>query len=272
MSWVFDHSKAEKCDRLVLLAIANHCDRYGRDSWPKIETVAVEARCSVREALYAIKALLAAGELAKQAGAGKIGRHAYSLPKMIAAEGDKLARDLATAKELEGANSAHANSAHAKSVNLGATVAPPTCNFRHRYKEEPSLRPNRPGEDPTETPTDLHALQYAARLLEEIGFPDDYSNKTTIANAISAEVKKGRSKAAAYELVLAGTRDGQDEGFEINKFFYADAKYLPANRRNSNGQRRTSASQERAVRTKENIIAGVRNELSRRVASGGSER
>jgi hypothetical protein len=35
MSWVWDHSRAEGTDRLVLLAIADSAEHDGSDAWPR---------------------------------------------------------------------------------------------------------------------------------------------------------------------------------------------------------------------------------------------
>lgn len=115
MSWVLDFSEATNGSRLVLFSIANHCDKFGTDAWPKLETLAQEARLSVREVAYAIKTLTEIGELTVEKGAGKIGRNLYSLTKMLPA---KFA---------------------GKDDHLPAMVAGSTCKMPQRNKEEPSV-------------------------------------------------------------------------------------------------------------------------------------
>jgi len=135
MSWVFDKSTAKYSDRLILLAIANHCDRYGRNSWPKQTTIAAEARVSVREVIRAIEGLKASGELLVEEGAGEVGKHRYSLPLMIAADGDKMARDKSACDELARDNNVDSRDKSSSS----------TCQIPQRNKEEPSLNhPNHP--------------------------------------------------------------------------------------------------------------------------------
>jgi len=115
ISWVLDFSKATYGSRLVLLSIANHCDKYGTNAWPKIETIAEESLLSVREVAYAINDLVGIGELSVEKGKGKIGRNLYSFPLMRPANlaGNTLA-DVQYATR-------------------------PTCKMPQRNKEEPSL-------------------------------------------------------------------------------------------------------------------------------------
>jgi hypothetical protein len=93
IAWVLDHSKSKLADRLVLLAIANHCDRYGRDAWPLQTTIAAEAYVSTREVVRAIQKLDESGELRVENGKGEIGRNRYSLPGMEPASIRKEASD-----------------------------------------------------------------------------------------------------------------------------------------------------------------------------------
>jgi hypothetical protein len=115
VAWVLDFSKATYGSRLVLLSIANHCDKYGTNAWPKIETIAEESLLSVREVAYAINDLVRIRELKVEKGKGKIGRNLYSFPLMRPANlaGDTLA-----------------------DVQYAAR---PTCKMPQRNKEEPSL-------------------------------------------------------------------------------------------------------------------------------------
>lgn len=81
-------------------------------------------------------------------------------------------------------------------------------------------------------PADLHPNQYANRLLEEIQFPVTTANIRAVASAIECEVTGGKSKPSAYEFVLGCAKDAQAEGVPITTFFFTEAKYRPANRKN----------------------------------------
>ena len=112
------------------------------------------------------------------------------------------------------------------------------------------------GELNSEAPPDhIHSTQFAAKLLEEIRFPKTPGNIRAVAAAIECEVLAGMSKPAAYEFVLAGARDGQDQGMEINTFFFTDAKYRTENRRNGNGG--PSKNTERIINNRKAIVAGL---------------
>src|SRR5437868_7608671 len=50
-----------------------------------------------------------------------------------------------------------------------------------------------PLSQPEKVPADLHPLQYASRLLQELGMPETKSNNMIVGASISAIVKEGRS-------------------------------------------------------------------------------
>lgn len=49
MVWVFEHSQTHYGERLVLLSIANHADRFGANAWPSMASIAQEAGLSTRQ-------------------------------------------------------------------------------------------------------------------------------------------------------------------------------------------------------------------------------
>lgn len=111
-------------------------------------------------------------------------------------------------------------------------------------KEEPNRGDLYSSEPIDEAPPEnLHPLNYARKLLEDLTLPVTPDNQRIIACAVEAEIKSGKSAAAAYEFILAGTKDARDEGFEINRFFFSDAKYRIENRNNGHVRKnRTEAT------------------------------
>ena len=81
MTWVFERSESTLGARLVLLAIAGHADRGGRNSWASVKSLSEEARLSVRQTQYALRKLEATGEIRKS-GMSQRRTHVYDLPKM----------------------------------------------------------------------------------------------------------------------------------------------------------------------------------------------
>lgn len=58
MSWVLDHSPAQRGDRLVLISLANHADRDGANAFPTVPTIARESGAlSERSVQYALHSL-----------------------------------------------------------------------------------------------------------------------------------------------------------------------------------------------------------------------
>ncbi len=77
----------------------------------------------------------------------------------------------------------------------------------------------------------MHPASYAAKILETLVLPHTTDNLRVVAASIEAEVKAGKSPMSAYEFVLAGALDAKDEGIEITRFFFSDAKYRGNNRK-----------------------------------------
>jgi hypothetical protein len=96
MSWVLEHSESRLGARCVLLSIANHADREGRNAWPSVKTIAIESRLGEREVQYAVKTLKQLGELEVTPGGGRGRPNTYRLPLM----GGKLASNAALAEGL----------------------------------------------------------------------------------------------------------------------------------------------------------------------------
>lgn len=82
VSWVLDYSESRLAARLVLTSIANHADKYGKNAWPSVATIAQESRISEREVQRSLPELVNLGELVIEANAGPHGTHFYHLPKM----------------------------------------------------------------------------------------------------------------------------------------------------------------------------------------------
>jgi len=64
MEWVFENSKAQGLERLILLVIADHCNSEGEDAFPRISVIAKRANVSERTVQRKIQDLVAIGELA----------------------------------------------------------------------------------------------------------------------------------------------------------------------------------------------------------------
>jgi|APGre2960657373_1045057.scaffolds.fasta_scaffold06384_6 hypothetical protein len=63
MEWVFEKSKAQGLERLILLVIADHCNSEGEDAFPRISVIARRANVSERTVTRKIQDLVSMGEL-----------------------------------------------------------------------------------------------------------------------------------------------------------------------------------------------------------------
>lgn len=131
MSWVFDHSESVFADRLILLSIANHCDRYGTDAWPLQATIAAEAKVSTREVVRAVQSLVEIGELKVEKGKGKIGRNRYTLLGMEADSKQQIESDRLSLRDRD--------SQVTSTTVLSDKYDNPKCHSVTCYKEEPSI-------------------------------------------------------------------------------------------------------------------------------------
>jgi len=74
MDWVFDNSKAQGIERLILLVIADHCNVDGENAFPRISVIARRANVSERTVRRRLNDLVALGELqvVKRSGTSNI--------------------------------------------------------------------------------------------------------------------------------------------------------------------------------------------------------
>ena len=78
MAAVFDHSTMEPVARLVLLALADHCDHEGR-AWPSTDTLAHKTGLSRRTVQRCLAECELAGELMRTIGGGRGKASLYQL-------------------------------------------------------------------------------------------------------------------------------------------------------------------------------------------------
>ena len=83
MNWVIQNSQHSGGNYIVLLMIASHANAEGEDSYPRIATLALEARLDRRTVTRCLHNLEASGELhIQRGGRGQGRRHRFSLPLM----------------------------------------------------------------------------------------------------------------------------------------------------------------------------------------------
>ena len=63
MDWVFENSKAQGIERLILLVIADHCNIDGENAFPRVSVIARRANVSERTVRRRIADLVLLGEL-----------------------------------------------------------------------------------------------------------------------------------------------------------------------------------------------------------------
>ena len=79
MSYVIDNSRQTGVAYTLMLMIANHADRYGRNAFPSIPTLAAECRTTERNIKRILPVLEASGELRTYRGEGPHGTHIFEV-------------------------------------------------------------------------------------------------------------------------------------------------------------------------------------------------
>jgi hypothetical protein len=75
-------------------------------------------------------------------------------------------------------------------------------------------------------PEGLHELNYAEKLLEDIGWPAVYGNKVLVAAAIeTAEKSLKVTPVKAYEALLSYIKADRDKGVKIDAFYFKESKW-----------------------------------------------
>ena len=169
MSWVLDHSQAELGPRLVLLSIANHANKLGRNAFPNIDTIAEEARVDRATVYRAIAKLVALGEL--EMGHDEKHQRVYSIPPMSHPATNEEGSESHPATQTGGAVS-HVATASRRNVPSDRRNVRKDPLLKNLNRPEPSRAPAReaPAEDPRVlTPEERERnKQQLARLRETI--------------------------------------------------------------------------------------------------------
>jgi hypothetical protein len=151
MSWqsqeaVYSHSRSRGCARLVLLVIASHADEHGTRSFPSLKTIMQKANASERAVQYALKELIASGELLCPQGFTATSDHPYvvQLPHGEVESADFAptpSADIAPSEEVVQILHSTVQELHSS----GADFAPETVQILHSlsadFAQEPSLNP-----------------------------------------------------------------------------------------------------------------------------------
>jgi hypothetical protein len=81
------------------------------------------------------------------------------------------------------------------------------------------------GEVLSEIPPDQPALNYAIKIIDDLGMTSTMANKLVVEAAVKALVKSGKSGPGSYEFLLAQAKDAMDSGVAVDKFWFEDSKW-----------------------------------------------
>jgi uncharacterized protein YdaU (DUF1376 family) len=116
-------------------------------------------------------------------------------------------------------------------------------NTKNKILEGGGFVENRP-------PENMPALNYAIKIVDDLGMTGTMANKIVVEAAVKALIKSGMSGVAAYEFLVAQAKDAIDNGIAIDKFWFEDSKW-----RNGNGRANSKAAQ-RFINNRKAILDG----------------
>jgi hypothetical protein len=136
MALVFDHSEMEPIGRLVLLALADHCDHEGY-AWPSVERLAQKCGLSRRTVQRALNDCEQAGELIRVIGGrGRRSTTQYRIVLHGAVDNSLLGRHSDALTDPLRASETTLRAS--ESARKGVTVV--TQTIRNRQEPRPSLQ------------------------------------------------------------------------------------------------------------------------------------
>lgn len=107
-------------------------------------------------------------------------------------------------------------------------------------------------------PPDMPPLNYAIRIIEDLGMTDTHQNRIVLEAAVKTQIKKGKSAIGAYEFLVAVSKDAQDRGEAVDKFFFEDQKWEVVS-----GRKSVSNAAGRSERSIQSLINAVRAHRSK---------
>jgi Helix-turn-helix domain len=139
VTWVLENSEATLGSRLVLVCIASHANREGKNAFPSLDTIAIETLMSRREIIYSIQSMEELGELVVKRGIGRGNPNHYELPKVAAwlekvQQLHQLEKIKGATKKLKGAISARKGAISASKSDLKSLE----CSDSETERLEPS--------------------------------------------------------------------------------------------------------------------------------------
>lgn len=161
MSWVWEHSRSEGIDRLVLLAIADAAADHGGDAWPSVASLSRKAKVDPRTVQRAVRRLVESGELQLRQNAGRNGVNVYRVTMTCGATPPPAERH-------PGTESPRHSATPAESRDTPGTQSPTPRHSATRTVLEPST--TRPKNSSSELRPDVERLcQHLADRIEANG-------------------------------------------------------------------------------------------------------
>jgi len=248
LSWVFDNSKAEHAARLVLISIANHADKFGRNAWPSVTSIGKEALLSERVVRTSLRQLETIGELKVIYGGGPHRSNLYSLPKMNGAN----------PAPTEGAESAPTDGAEFVEVGQHSSIdGAEFVSAIRKNRTKPSFKPSR-----GVIPKDQPPLNCARRLMEILSLPQTPGFLRTVEASVIAEAGYlGMSAADASQHIADHALRAGQKGQPIDRFYFEDTKWR------NDGKRQISKAVSNVIDTRSNLLDAAREHAAARVGS-----
>lgn len=90
-----------------------------------------------------------------------------------------------------------------------------------RYKRK-KISTEEPERAEFSAPPDLHPNQYAMKIIQELVMTENRQHVDAVSGAFNLELNQGKSRPAAYEFILAISKDAKDAGVIVDFFYFRD--------------------------------------------------
>lgn len=193
MSWVFRHSEEKLGNRLVLLVLADYASEDGTHSFPKIDTIAREARLSRAQTIRCLKSLIESGAI-EEVGKRPSGTKEY---RVLMEEGSQNATG-----GVASTNAADSEGSHPGDVGVAG---------RDPIHHEPSVR-TEPSEDLPATVVAVPAYDpLKGQKIDGRNLPWDALVSSTSADEVAEKGRIAKALKTIREIVV---RDSSEQTFE----------------------------------------------------------
>lgn len=253
-------------EKFVLLVLAEYHRTDEKLAWPSVDTLASDCLMTERGTRQILQRLQDKGFILRTIGGGRGHMNGYQIAGVDYKNPEPQTLNVQT-PFLDSVNETR----HSHAVKGERNPAQPCSAIRKEPVLEPVLESNG-GTAPPDS-QDFHPHQYAAKIIDDLqlaGYPivNNRQNIEAISGRHAALVRGGISASGAYQKILSKALDDSEAGVLINSFYFLDGQRGT----DGNGKQQTSASAQRTLNNRRNLVEAVRRHVGQTARPDGTER